>query len=222
MKHLIVATSALVLGLPPTTANAANYKKIDKNGVGNCIFSSSPMPKDKEATYKVESSFKPGDDIYVRCYFGKSIQDFSKDGRMKNSLRGPIEATIAAQAEGAAYYSTITWQDDASKWWHRNRYAYVASETGAGEQQRFDLPAKESPDCDYRMVKFNSNACVSVETETRNLGKNLGKTGTYTTEVCIDVFYDKVDKTKRVNATDVDVVEWAPMAKGCFKYTVDI
>lgn len=222
MKHLIVATSALVLALPPTTANAANYKKIDKGGVGNCIFSSAPMPKGKEDTYKVETSFKPGDDIFVRCYFGKSVAEFAKDGAMKNSLRGPIEATIAAQMDGAAWYSTITWQDDASKWWHRTRHPYIPSETGTWEQQRFDVPASKSGDCDYRQVKFNSQDCVSVETETRNLGKNLGKTGKYTTEVCIDVFFDRVDKTKRVNGTDVDVVEWSPMAKGCFKYTVDI
>lgn len=225
MKRVLMATAAFVMILPPATASAKGYKKIDK-GVGNCIFSTSPLPKDQEDEYKVSSSFKEGDVIYARCYFPKSVKDFAKDeGKMRNSLRQPVEATMAAQAEGPSWYGDITWSDD-PKWNFRTRFPYVESETGGWEQQRFDLPlgTERGDACDWHMGKFNKpQDCVDLATETRNLGENLHKTGTYTTEVCIDVSFKKVDKTRFVvGEGDVEVIESHPMARGCFKYSVEM
>lgn len=224
MKTIVTLFIALGLSLPATTI-ASPHKKIDGSGVGNCVFSKAPLSKGGDADYKLETSFKPGDPVHVRCYFGKSVGEFSRDGKLKNSLRAPLDETVAAQAEGPAWYATITWQDDKAKWWHRTRLNYTPSSQESWEQQRFDMiPGGSRDDCDWTMAKFNKpDDCVEFETETQNLGRNLNKTGTYAAEVCVDVFYEKVDKTRITDdLKEVDVREHGLMARGCFTYTVDL
>jgi len=222
MMRIAMITTALALSAPPASAKV--YKKIDK-GVGNCIFSSAPMPKDKEDEFKVASSFKAGDDIYVRCYFGKTVKEMSLDGKLTNSLRGPVTSDIGSSRDVPAWYAAIVWGDDKANWWYKNTMVYTESTQGTWLQQRFDQPfggTKET--CDWKMAKFDQpDNCVDIEKETRNLGAKLNKTGTYTPEICIDIYYEKVDKTKiTTGLKEVEVVESMQMAKGCFNYTVEL
>lgn len=224
MKTLPLALLACAIALPAPTY-AASPRQIDKNGVGNCVFSTTELPKGKEDTYKLTTKFKAGDNVHARCYFAKSVKEFTKEGKQKNSLRGPIEATIAGQAAPAGWFATITWSDDKSLWWHRSKMIYVESESGHWTEQRLDqAPPLGNDWCSWKMNKFNKpDDCVDFTTETKNLGAKLKKTGKYDAEVCVDLFFDKVDRTKiGDNLKEVDVIEAVPMARGCFNYAVDL
>lgn len=222
---LKVSGLAVVALISVTGIAEANPHKKITNGVGNCIFSAGEMPKDKFGTWKVASKFKAGDAVYMRCFFPKALKDFAKDGKMKNSMRAPIEESISAQgSEYPTYYASITWQDDKSKWWHMANQSYVESETGTWTEVRFDQPygdAATKDTCSFKLAKFNKpEDCVSLETESKNLASMLKKTGTYNAEVCLDVYAYKVDKKKTVNLKTVDDIQNLPMARGCFTYSV--
>lgn len=222
-KAATALTIALV-SLLGARADANPHKKISK-GVGNCVFSAGAIPKGKFDEWKLTSRFKAGDAVYARCFFAKSLADFAKEGKMKNSMRGPIEATVAAQAEEPRYYAQLTWSDAADRWWHRAIQVYVESDVGHWEEVRFDQPAgaeatKDS--CSFKNAKFDRpDECVDLAAETRNLGSYLKKKGAYEGEVCLEVYLHKVDRTKTVDLKTVDDVVALPMARGCFTYMAD-
>jgi len=225
-----VAALLVTLGLLAAGERQASaqdkVRKIDK-GVGNCICSTGELPLHKESTYKLTSDFKPGDTVHVRCYFPKALREIATDGKLKNSLRGPISTGVAAIGLKPAWYATLAWTDDRTTWWHLARINYVESANGSWTEQRFDQPPGGSKldksACDWRMGKFDKpNECVDIETETRNLAAKLKRSGTYRTEICVEVFYEKVDKTKEVRHEELDVVERPVISRGCFQYTVDL
>ena len=80
------------------------------------------IPKGKFDEWKLTSSFKAGDAVYARCFFAQSLADFAKEGKMKNSMRGPIEATVAATS-----FMSRTVKSDGSPAWIRRRVRISAS-----------------------------------------------------------------------------------------------
>ena len=219
---LTTVVVSLLVAAPGADANP--HKKLTK-GVGNCVFSAGAIPKGKFDEWKLTSRFKAGDAVYARCFFGKTLAEFAKEGAMKNSMRGPIEATVAAQAEEPRYYAQLTWTDAASRWWHRAIQVYVESDVGSWDEVRFDQPAGDEAtkdSCSFKNAKFDKpDECVDLATETRNLSSYLKKKGAYEGEVCLEVYAYKVDRTKTVDLRTVDDVVALPMARGCFKYRVD-
>jgi hypothetical protein len=205
---------------------SAQYRKIE-DGVGNCIFSKSVLGFHKESTFKVTSEFKAGDEVHVRCYFPKHLKEIAQDGKLKNSLRGSLASGAAAIGVKPVWYATMYWSDDKTTWWHTAIFNYIESRDGDNTEQRMDQPpggAKlDKSACDWKMGKFKlPNECVDIERETRNLGAKLKRKGKYRTEICVNVFYEKIDRTKMINFKEHSIVENPTFSRGCFNYTVDL
>ena len=82
------------------------------------------------------------------------------------------------------------------------------------------IPGDSLDNCDFKNT--TQDGCTNLEQETKNLGKALDKTGTYKTQICVDVYFDKVDRTKIVGGREVDVPEARRISIGCFDYTVSL
>lgn len=209
---------AMVMG-GAAHAERPRYAKIE-GGVGNCIFSKQVLAKDGEDSYHLEAKFRAGDEVHLRCYYDR-LGDRANDGKRQNTLRAPFGD--GAAFDGPHYRATLYWKNDPN-WWFSSRIGYDAAEMEDRVTSRLDIPlgTADRSECDWNMSKFEqADKCVDLATETRNLRDNQGKSGAFTATICVELTYEKVDKLRMVNFTEVDDVETVPFARGCFSYTVD-
>lgn len=220
MKVTILAAGVMLAAMSVSARAEGNpYRKIS-NGVGNCVFSKAgALEFEQESSYQVTAEFQEGDAVHMRCYYDK-LGNFTKEGKLQNSLRHAFGKGMI----GEEPYTRVTlyWKDD-TEWWFARRAIYVAAEDESRTTSRYDLiPGGKPPDdCDWNMGKFeHPEQCVDLATETKNLRKFKSKTGKFTATICVKITYEKVDKTRLVDLTDVDIIEEPVISEGCFKYTV--
>jgi hypothetical protein len=87
--------------LSKTWAARKNYAKANS---AECVPTASPLPA-RGTELKPEFLFKPGDDVHVRCYYSKSLNDFSegmKDARLE------VRINISANKQPKGKKTTIT------------------------------------------------------------------------------------------------------------------
>lgn len=206
--HVFFGTTGDV---PAQTKN--KYKKVEQ-GIGNCIFASHELGKDKEATYTdVRTEFKAPEEVHVRCYFPKKIKEYESKGKIFNSLKDTknwyTELSIDSLVEkthGFQYGVRTGYADDTMNW----------------ETQRFDF-VLEKDGCDF---KYTGGECVSLEKDVKELMAADKKSPLYTADVCVEIFIEAADEAKTVwdehdKAWKNERQLYRPLvASSCFKYTV--
>ncbi len=215
---LLAAFSLVALTTPASadlTQKNSKHRKIE-DGIGNCIFSSKPLPFDKEGRYQVETRFETGDAIYARCYYPERIGDMKTEGKLKSSLRG-MAGKLGPMPQ-TYYEARIQWTDEPL----RNHVKTVVHKAKYDTRDQMLMYLFEDRDCDFTMAKFGKpDQCVDIDRETRNMAKTNGKAARFTTEVCVSVSFDVVNETRVDPATLVeeDINAVHEMARGCFEFT---
>jgi hypothetical protein len=100
-KCPLALVSALLL-LPAThaaQAQASKYLKLNKDGTGNIVFSTTPIKKNEEAKSKLQTRFTSSDSIYARAYFSKPMGEF------KGEEEGFIDVWIDGKHEKRLNFS---------------------------------------------------------------------------------------------------------------------
>lgn len=210
MKKAIcaVATLAFALTLNMSPAGATPKSKYGKfkNGVGNCIFSASPLPLDKESTYKgLATSFiaEKVSMVYARCYFPETVKQLGKHGKLFNSIRDRKDFNIWYKMGG---YGGDMVRNVANKVsaknekWTQNYHWFCASKK-----------------CDLR-----KDMRKKVLFKYKGLMKGSKKKTTklpFKEKFCVQVSYDRADKYKSLVTKTLDIKS-APIAEGCFEYVL--
>ena len=225
MKRILLATIAalaatlvVILAIPAQaelTQKDSKHRDI-QDGIGNCIFSSQPLPFDKEDRYEVETSFQTGDKVYARCYYPSRIGDKKSEGKLKNSLRGM--AGKVGPIPKPYYEARIQWTDEPL----RNHTKVVVHKAKYDTRDQILMYLFEDRHCDFTMAKFGKpDQCVDIDRETRNMAKTNDESTPFTTQVCVSVSIDVVNETKVDPKTlgEYDVKAVHELARGCFDYT---
>ncbi len=199
-------------------AGDKSYRDIS-DGLGNCIWATHSLPKDKEATYTdVRGKFKSPDKVIEhRCYYPKKLSEYATDGAISNSLR------------------------DQKKYWSQ----YILTGPGGELDQIVNIrqPWNYGPDVasfdQTRAILDPGNSqcamkssdpktaspagCVDIEQALRSAAK--GKFP-YTGHLCLDVFFEVSDKVAsrfdpqtRTTVTG-PILEVRRITAGCMEYTV--
>jgi len=199
-------------------AVAQNHQyRVIENGVGNCIFANAPLQLGKEAQYKgVAQKFKTGDLIEARCYFAKTLNEFSSLGRLRNSLReGKYYSLLLVHSPKYRTNQTVKkiapWIYDANKkTWNQGRHVFDPND-------RY---------CDFKDSHGSPAGCVDLDKSVRELASMEKASLPYTGRVCLTTYIKIADnETHTVNwnentVTSAAAVGTKVLAEGCFDYTV--
>lgn len=218
----------------PASAQASPLRKVDAEGIGNCVFSPQELPKGGEGTapYKaIRSDFNEGESVHIRCYWPKKLAAYRAPGKIANEIRDKNQYSFSISwmmpAEGGSGYIERELQD-------------MASEDAAGafgwDQQRFDL-YDDHPDCDIKVRDgqlkrdygvTSPNRCLNLANFARSFTLVSGlKTLRFCFKQYVEVAdtvgtykgYDSSDPTRRRMQTS-QLTEYYPhvIARGCFNY----
>ncbi|MCP4809685.1 MAG: hypothetical protein GY913_28465 [Proteobacteria bacterium] len=191
----------------------STVRKIDAQGVGNCVFSAGELLYEKESTCVIEESFSTSKPIVnIRCYYPNQIQDYFARGAFYNQLR-----------------------DDYEYW------SYLTVEVPDGGRTGREVLGTHEPDqqvqtWDQQRIKFGEvggchkqdGKCVEIDSHVRALAKEEKKPLPYTAEVCFSFYFKWTDTyeeqwddfSERIKKVRTHV-EQTKMAKGCAMYTAE-
>lgn len=231
---LVVITAVFTAFLPASEASAKGKPKLEaskhrkvKKGVGNCIFSTAELPFGKEGAYKdVKTTFRTGDTVYARCYFGKQLQAFGKKGKLMNELRDErtyrISLAVGAKPKskrarrmkskkksaGATLPTTIirVKQDGEEEW----------------DQRDFNLdPASKR--CLFKS-HLGTTGCLDFDRAAQELATFTDDTGPFTAELCLSMYVEYANKqTGQSGSSVVEAVRITdPITAGCFDWTTTV
>lgn len=83
------ALSFLSVGLLGTVAlvQSSPHRKVDDQGIGNCVFSNQVLGYQKDSAYALKNSFQAPESVYARCYFAKTLGEYQTWGKVDSDLR---------------------------------------------------------------------------------------------------------------------------------------
>ncbi|WP_209348259.1 hypothetical protein [Pontixanthobacter sp. CEM42] len=220
--------TALILAAAGAQANT--YRKVDSDGVGNCVFSDRVLNKGAEgdAAYRASKvNFSEGEDVFVRCYFAKPLGEYARSGKIKNSLR---EGEYYADLELRSPTRSSQGPDIVGGM----QFDYAPHEARLN-QQRFDIGSVT--DCDFRLPAYDARVwgvgedrCPNLTQLTRAVGKKRNAAFPFTAKYCVSVmvqFADVVDERRELDGnTNTIRVQRSPrlmnhrLSESCFDYTV--
>lgn len=228
--------------------NASKHRKVDANGVGNCVFSAQPLPFKTEnapAYGAITTTFVEGQDVHARCYWGKMASEFGAAGKVFNSVR-----------DEQRYRTSLIWQRVPGDDQNPGDVAITSVKTTVdgewvmADQQRFDI--YDRPDCDFKELDASKRAlngfssphnCADIASYLRmQIALNqrarankpddgiqmpvLSENDTF--RICIQqnvIVADKISESRRWDKvsqswrTDRQPFKYnLPMARGCFDY----
>lgn len=216
MTKLIGVIVVLSAGL--AFADEKSYRHVD-DGLGNCIWATHALPKDKEASYTdVRGKFQSPDKVVEhRCYYPKKLSEFLSEGLISNSLR------------------------DQKKYWSQ----YILTGPGGQLDQIVNIrqPWNYGPDVasfdQTRAILDPSNSncvmkssdpktaspagCVDIEKALRSAAKGRFP---FTGHLCLDVFFEVTDKVVSQFDPQTKTTVTGPLLQvhritaGCLEYTV--
>ena len=236
---IIAATAATILATPAAKAgisNPSNYRQIDANGVGNCVFSPQELPYQNESApgYRaIKTEFSEGENVHVRCYWAKTASEFQNVGRIWNSIR-----------DNSRFHSSLIWvrppelKADAPDFFINSVQTPVDAQFAAADQQRFDIV--EASDCDFQIINFpkqeeygvsSPNNCIDLAGFARAMRPKYALSDPATFEFCVQQYVEAAD-------TETPRQEWDRtlgryrystqrneyrhlMARGCFTYRLN-
>lgn len=209
-----IALCIASLSFAQKKADPNKYIKLDK-GIGNCIFATHELEKDKEAAYTdVREEFKAPEQVHVRCYFAKELQGYESKGKLSNSMRNGVywqdlSVESVKTTNGFTYKMETKYDKEKEKTWSTRRYDLVLDAKG----------------CDWKYPDAYTD-CVDVEKDARELAKADKASLPYTAKVCVQVYMTYADEKKSQwdeysKSWELkDVVYKTPLSESCFKYTV--
>ena len=166
--HTLAGT--LVLAFLTTTVSAelrtpdAKYRVLDAYGVGNCIFSNTALPFEKEDAYtglgtEFSTDNRPEE---IRCYFGARVIDYQGKGAFWNSIRDEYNyfnyLTVEEPNGGDTFYERLgsyTPDGDTANW----------------DQMRMGIkPGKGSVNCNFKEDDdLGTEGCMDLDKQVRAL-----------------------------------------------------
>lgn len=235
MKRKTAAQMALMatLILSATAAGAAisqpsPHRKVDAQGIGNCVFGASELSYQKDSSYQLLTQFTAPQTVHVRCYFPKTLQEYTSNGSVYNSLR-----------DRDLYWASIGFKGE------QGTVRLTASTYGmtnpASDQQRFDIDGT-AENTDFGLRSFaDSYGATAFRQKTTDYAMNVGnyvkamahsaKKYPFTASFCVDVYTKIADKSQQETKYDEYGKKWVTrdvpiekdflMARGCFDYTIN-
>ena len=210
---------------------ASPHRKVDSQGIGNCVFSTSELGFQKDGSYKLTTQFTAPQEVHSRCYFPKMTKEYESLGKVYNSLRDKREKYASFNVKGSHGLFQIdsmkfTYDDDNADW----------------DQQRFDITG--TADSDFMLydrdatrfggvVKNAASTAGGLSLDLGNYVKAMAESDgkyPYTAKFCMDVNISVADDTKTVEKWDsnhqnrewvkVPVYKTHALAQSCFDYTI--
>ncbi len=202
--------AALAATLPSEAeAQPSPHRRI-KRGIGNCVFSNKLLNHKGDGSYKLKRRFNAPEQVYARCYYAKPLKEYKSIGKLKSQLRGT--GYEPPRFNRRLQFKVPVWN-----------YAHTIRVSGRNEkwdQTRMDIVS--SGRCDFKK-KPRTGRCINLEQEVRRMAKEEKASLPYTTEICVHIDFDMVDK-KVPNPKNrlqlIDKKQFYTIAKGCFEYTV--
>lgn len=240
-KRVLAGAAACVVGLAvvlttlggdDAIAQQSPFRVLDSDGNGNCIFSESLLNYQEEnsAAYQnLKTEFVDADYVYVRCYYGKTLQQYETGGgKVFNSLRDKREwyADLVLQTP-----SRSSRGDDVLG---GMMFTYDPGEEN-NDQQRFDIGSVRA--CDFRMPPMEAfqwgadrDRCPQLREFTRILAEKNNESLPFTARFCVQVLYEFADEINEETRYDRHTEEWVTkrgpgilphrISESCFDYTV--
>ena len=212
--------------------SASPHRKVDSQGIGNCVFSRSELGFQKDGSYQLTTKFTAPQAVHARCYFPKMTKEYESLGKVYNSLRDKREKYASFNVKG----SHGLFQIDSMK------FTYDANNAD-WDQQRFDITgAAESDFMLYDrdatrfggVVKNAASTAGGLSLDLGNYVKSMAESDgkyPYTAKFCMDVNISVADDTKTVEKWDsnhqnrewvkVPVYKTHALAQSCFDYTIN-
>ena len=188
-----VVLGGLAVALTATTVSAAlvtqsKYRVVDGNGSGNCIFSSAPMPFQKDDSYTgVQTKFSTDDrPVEIRCYFGQKVGDHRAKGAFYNSIRDENE-----------YYNFLTIEevDDGPTFYERLGSYSPDGASVDWEQMRMGIGPGAAVNCNFKADDdLGTEGCMDIDKQVRALAAKKGANLPFAAEVCISFYYKWTDE----------------------------
>ncbi|GEM_PF-1420267 len=226
IRVTIVTTLAVLFSASTVLATLVTpdsiYRKVDGFGVGNCVFSSTPMPFKKESEYDVKKAFSSSDrPAEIRCYFGRLVGEHTTKGSFYNSLRDENEyynyLTIEEPNGGDTFYSRLGayHPDGKSINW---------------DQMRMGLQPGGAINCNFDDHEATgTDGCMDIDKQVMALAAKKGASLPYTADVCISYYYKWTNEYEEVwdshrNAYKRQRTHVSPQymaGPNCIQYTVE-
>ena len=209
---LMISAIALLTNSAVATAqinNPSEYRQVDKDGVGNCIFSTGELSYQNESApgySQITTSFKAPSPVHMRCYYPSILKPYESKGKVFNSLRDDqvfvtdlelFEPTVGNQGpefiEGARTRYDDNWKPK--------------------DQSRFDIMTYN---CDF--------SCPDLEDHTRYVANRLNEPLPFTAKYCVTIKFFWADRMVERWENGVKLIEpdkgATKISQGCFDYTV--
>lgn len=218
----------------PAAAQASPLRKIDAQGIGNCVFSPQELPKGGEGTapYKaIKTDFTEGESVHVRCYWPKPLSAYRSAGKIANEIRDKNQYSF-----GLFWMVPFTDKSGYDERFLQDMASEDASAAMNWDQQRFDL-YDDHPDCDVRVQDERLKDQYGVTSPHRCLSlANFARTfqpakGMKSLRFCFKQYVDVADQTAtytgrdssdplRLRRSSRTMNDTYPVviAQGCFNY----
>lgn len=220
---LLTAISALLVTTLPATAQA--QRQIDQYGNGNCIFAPVRLPYNQEGSapyQRVTQTFIAGQDVYARCYYNGTLEDYKRHGSTYNSLRAegrysfnlywvrprpdgslPDNSGLRELTRGGSLNANGSWD------WDGQMFIFGKDEC--------DLTV---PLYDRELLRPYPNKCLNLANAARYMERKTGISRQARAKFCLRVQLLASDTRRWSFRNDswrsAPVRDYFPMAGGCF------
>jgi hypothetical protein len=218
----------LIAAAAQAAVDPSPHRKVDAQGVGNCVFSTNELSRGEDSSYKLTNSFKAPQSVHARCYFPKTLDNYSSAGKFANSMRDTHEYWTSLMIQRPDGLTVID----------RGLYDF----DGTWDQQRFDIDGTaENADFGLKGSEAERYGASVKSTDTSEMSLNLpnyvkalavaANKFPYTAKFCMDVYTDIADSVHEESKYDDFSKKWITkqvpqtksyiISRGCFDYTIN-
>jgi len=240
----ITALAVLVTGLLGSVALAQSspHRKVDDQGIGNCVFSNQVLGYQKDSSYALKNSFQAPESVYARCYFAKTLGEYQAWGKVESDLRsqGNYRAELYRYPGGTQTRNNLKGGAAANGAHLATAAEYKMQKTSA-DQQRFDITGAADGDLVMAAeIAGRYGALTKVQGEGNhyifhlpNYVKAMAETAQtypYHSTFCLRVYLSIADQAKIEEKYDdyakkyvkvqKPLYEQRTIAHGCFEYAL--
>jgi hypothetical protein len=235
MKPILFAKIGLSSGILCISASAwaaithpSPHRKVDVQGVGNCVFSTAKLADQQDSAYALTGTFTAPQSVHARCYFAKAIHEYKSQGKDYNSIRDKnmYWASISVKSDNGSM-TRLTGSTYPMNQPESDQHAFTVD--GTAENTDFGLrsyPAKFGAK-NYR--KKTDDYAIDMANYVKAMAHSAKKYP-YTANFCIDVYAKVADQSQQETKYDELGQKWVAkniplekdfvIAKGCFDYTI--
>lgn len=235
MKRIFLTHVGMAFGISVCSASAwaaithaSPHRKVDVQGMGNCVFSAARLADQQDGSYQLTSVLNAPQPVHARCYFAKALYEYKSQGKDYNSLRDKNQ-----------YWAALSLKSDNGSMKRLADSSYTMQQPEA-DQQAFTIDGTaENTDFGLRSypAKFGAkNYRKKTEDYAINMAyyvkalAHAGQKYPYTAHFCIDVYTKVADQSQQETKYDDLGQKWVTkniplekdvvIARGCFDYTI--